>query len=81
MLYSNYLIKYELAPVCCTMLKIKICEVICNLRHDSGSQYTIISKETCDKLVTKPPLQPVSQSRIAVDVSVFSFDSVIHFKI
>ena len=44
--------------------------------HDTGSQFSIITRYDYDRLPTKPPLQKVEQSGVGMNGSKFAFDGI-----
>ena len=49
--------------------------------HDTGSQFSIITRDDYDKLPTKPPLQQMEQSGVGIDGSKFAFDGIIYLNL
>lgn len=46
--------------------------------HDSRSQFSIITRKTCNNLAAKPPLQRVEKSEVGIDESSFTLDGVVY---
>ena len=63
------------------MLKIKLCDEHFEFLYDTGSQFTIIKRSTCDSLVNKPPLYEVTQCGIGIEGSKFIFDGVVYLNL
>ena len=49
--------------------------------HDTGSQFSIITRDDYDRRPTKPPLQQMEQSGVGIDGSKFAFDGIIYLNL
>ena len=49
--------------------------------HDIGSDFTIITRETYDRLRSKPPLQKADKNGIGVNGSSFNLDGIVYLNI
>ena len=64
-----------------TILKINVGNQKIDFLYDTGSQYSIMKKETYDSLENKPPLNPVTQSGIGIDGHSFGFDGIVYLNL
>ena len=46
--------------------------------HDTGRQFSIVTRDDYGRLTTKPPLQKVEKSGVGIDGAKFVFDSIVY---
>ena len=49
--------------------------------YDTGSQFSITTRDDYNRLPTKPPLQKVEQSGVGIDGSKFAFDGIVYLNL
>ena len=49
--------------------------------QDTGSQFSIITRDDFDGHPTKPPLQKLEQSGVGIDGSKFAFDGIVYLNL
>ena len=64
-----------------TVISVKIGTQNVDFLYDTGSQSSIMTRESFDNLVSKPPLQTINKSGTAVDGSLFKFDGIAYLNL
>ena len=71
----------NMLPARRTIVNVEIGGKHVDLLYDTGSQFSIITKQTYDSLPIKPPLMEVKQSGIGIDGHRFQFEGVAYLTI
>ena len=64
-----------------TVISVKIGTQNVDFLYDTGSQASIMTRESFDNLVLKPPLQNIDKSGTAIDGSLFQFDGIAYLNL
>ena len=64
-----------------TMIQVKLGAQMINCLYDTGSQYSMLTRETYNALETKPPLSDVNRLGSGIDGRQFKFDGIVYINL
>ena len=71
----------NIEPAKRVLLKVKIGGKEFTFLHDTGSQFSIITRKTYESIPVRPPLQNVDKNGIGIDGSNFKFDGIVYLNL
>ena len=71
----------NIEPAKRVLLKINIGGNDFTFLHDTGSQFSIITRKTYESIPVRPPLQKVDKNGIGIDGSNFKFDGIVYLNL
>ena len=71
----------QVKPSKILFLKVNILGKELMFLHDTGRQFSIVTRDDYERLPPKPPLQQVEQSGVRMDGSNFAFDDIVYLNL